>query len=569
MLQDNRKLLEADIFDTDAFSDPTKVAKVQGRIRALRRAMSAAEKAIETATQNGQLSKAKELTDRLTDLEDLIDNQEREIEEAEDLADTEDADAAGAAEDTEDADDADVDQDEDMSDDDDGADGDSEEAEDADDDSDADSEDTDKDSEADGEEDDASGDSEDGEESNNSDASEGDSDKDADNDSSNSSSSSDSDKSDSEEDNNSSSSSGDIGDENDSESDEYNPFEMDPNAVLGKGGKPKNAKDPSLETIIKLLKKLSGDGRRGALDALKEILRSRGYDDTDIPMVEALKPIPKKSLADMSDDEFNDMLNNLLDEIDDITPLPFVDQDEREKRISKIQQTANDTLANRELEIEDNVNLQKDRAALKAREKELDKYRSFKSINQFEINFWRAIKDQVDKYEEEEETPTRINRQYDGEDVIKKGFRSEEKYDENKPSVDLYFDMSGSWTSNTEAVEIGKRAVAAMTEFVDRDEIILNVYYFSNDLATDINDSCLGGGTHAWDKIIAQIKANDAKNVVLMTDSDMDWQAESSAVCRVEGCVWIIWRDGDYSENIVKKLRGDADNEQYSFNSSN
>ncbi len=50
-------------------------------------------------------------------------------------------------------------------------------------------------------------------------------------------------------------------------------------------------------------------------------------------------------------------------------------------------------------------------------------------------------------------------------------------------------------------MEIGKRAVATLKEFVDRDELDLNIYYFSNanydGFATNADDARLGYGTNS------------------------------------------------------------------------
>lgn len=49
------------------------------------------------------------------------------------------------------------------------------------------------------------------------------------------------------------------------------------------------------------------------------------------------------------------------------------------------------------------------------------------------------------------------------------------------------------------------------------------------------------GGTQCWDAIIQQIKHDNAKNVVLMTDRDMESQAADSGTCKIDGEVWFIW----------------------------
>lgn len=113
--------------------------------------------------------------------------------------------------------------------------------------------------------------------------------------------------------------------------------------------------------------------------------------------------------------------------------------------------------------------------------------------------------------------------------------------DESIPIINFYFDVSGSWTSHPDAVEIGKQAVATVKEFKDRGECELNVYYFGNTISNDMYaPGVWDAGTSAWNEILQNIKATGAKNVVLMTDQDMEYQAARGPVCKVEGCVWFI-----------------------------
>jgi hypothetical protein len=50
----------------------------------------------------------------------------------------------------------------------------------------------------------------------------------------------------------------------------------------------------------------------------------------------------------------------------------------------------------------------------------------------------------------------------------------------------------------------------------------MDLYYFSDDVVTNRNSGALRNGTAAWPKIIRTIASHDYKNVVMMTDSDMN-----------------------------------------------
>ena len=114
------------------------------------------------------------------------------------------------------------------------------------------------------------------------------------------------------------------------------------------------------------------------------------------------------------------------------------------------------------------------------RQKELDKYNNYKSIEQFKINFYNAINDQVETIKQQYKSYGEINPEYEGEDIIVKADVEKQLPDESIPIINFYFDVSGSWTSHPDTIEIGKQAVATVKEFKDRGECELNVYYFGN-----------------------------------------------------------------------------------------
>lgn len=252
--------------------------------------------------------------------------------------------------------------------------------------------------------------------------------------------------------------------------------------------------------------------------------------------------IKDKSLRELTDDEFADEINKVLDLIDKVKKPDYIDPKDKKDRQTKIQKLANNPLANRELQQEDNIELQKDFQKQKAREKELNKYTQYRTIEQFKINFFRSIKNQVNQVEDEEETYSKINAPMEDAGIIRPGERLDTKLGD-VPRVDLFFDRSGSW-DNAEAIRIGNEAVATIKEFADRGEINLNVYYFQSQGHNPIistRELKAGGGTDCWDAIIQQIKHDNAKNVVLMTDKDMEYQAAYSGTCKIDGEVWFIW----------------------------
>lgn len=301
--------------------------------------------------------------------------------------------------------------------------------------------------------------------------------------------------------------------------------------ALKAGKMSKRPRKPTIQEIIDQLSNLPDADRESAMDGLRELSAMKNES--------LLEAFGKKSLRELTDDEFADGINKVLDLIDKVEKPDYANPQDKKERIAKIQRLAADPYANRELQQEDSVELQKDYQKKKARQAELNRYSNYKTIDEFKINFFRSIKDQVETVEDEYDSYTRINRHAEDSGLDKPGIRVGD-LPGNIPSVDLYFDMSASWTDNKKAIEIGKEAVATIKQFADKGEIKLNVYYFSNELTTDINSPVLGQGTRAWSKIIQQIKANNTKNVVLMTDLDMERLAENGPTCVVQGEVWFI-----------------------------
>ena len=191
---------------------------------------------------------------------------------------------------------------------------------------------------------------------------------------------------------------------------------------------------PTIDEVIDIISSLPADDKNSAIQGLQDIL------DDSISLSEAFEG---KSLRELSDDEFADGINAVLDLIDKIQEPDYIDQDDKEARKDKIRKLANDPIANRELQIEDNIELQKDFQKTKARQKEMNKYSNYKTIEQFKINFYRSIKDQVERVEDDEETYARINAPMDDAGVIRPGERLND-LPGDIPSVDLYFDRSGS-----------------------------------------------------------------------------------------------------------------------------
>ena len=338
---------------------------------------------------------------------------------------------------------------------------------------------------------------------------------------------------------------------------------------LGAQGKmsKKESRDPTIDEIIKELQSISQKGRQGAARALKDILSNRGINDFSESLGKKVlkEAIEDKALEDIDDEEFSDFVNTILDEINNVTPVAYSDPDERKV---KVKQAMENNLETRDIEMEQEMQVRADKRRKRANQSELDKYTNYRPISEFYVDLYRTIADQVKQVEIDNQSYDEINPEYD-DDVIMKADVTQYEQRQEKPSIDFFFDVSGSWEDSD--VELGKRFVSSLKEFVDRDELELNIYYFSDIVGQDLASVRNYGGTTAWTKILDTIKSNNAKNVVIMTDGDMDrYAARSGKKCLVEGVVWYIWKLGDYyttgAQELPKYLKGMQGTTQYAFN---
>ena len=329
---------------------------------------------------------------------------------------------------------------------------------------------------------------------------------------------------------------------------------------LNLGGGEQEPRDATLKDIIKQLKGLSAEGKRGALAALQDIINSR--KPTTESLTEAVKGV-----REMTDDEFGDYINSTYDLIDQVEALDYEDEEELKKKKAKVGQWSTDPKTLKELEAEDDVALEKDFRKEKAREKENTKYAKVGTLDEFKLNFYNAIKHQVEMVIQEYQSYNEINAEYESEDVIMKADLTQEIPEEVIPVIDIYFDVSGSWDS--EDIEIGKKAIATVKEFEDAGEIKLNIFYFSNGVSNTFESTraLYGTGTRGWREVLKNIKATEAQNIMVMTDDDIEYlgDAKQGPTCRVDGCVWFLWKNGLASPSCVSHLIGRQGNYQYAF----
>ena len=298
--------------------------------------------------------------------------------------------------------------------------------------------------------------------------------------------------------------------------------------------------------------------------------------EKSIEALESLTEAKAKSLADISDEEFNIMVNRVFDAISAVgdNDLTFTSEEERALKAKEIKTDLGSRETQQELSDEDIAAIRAETQAVKAREKETAVYRkpaasSFKGFQEFLNSLYRAVALQVQTNEVQDDTWSAINRRYSGTSVLKQGQRKNELPDRKIPIIDFYFDCSGSW--GPDDIEVGKKAVSTLVDMEEKGQIKINIYYFSNHVFNDMQSALDEGGTQAWNDIVKNVISTQATNVIIMTDSDMEdwWEGSRSGKpalrYTVPGYVWYLWRDGQNAPRLPRDLKGRGGVQQFSF----
>ena len=150
----------------------------------------------------------------------------------------------------------------------------------------------------------------------------------------------------------------------------------------------------------------------------------------------------------------------------------------------------------------------------------------------------------------------KINKTYANTSIIRAG--TTRRAETHIPLINVYFDASGSWDESM--IEIGKRGVAALNQYVHQGKLKIKVYYFGDYVSE--TRSGTGGGTGALPRIIQHIKDTKADNVVIMTDGDMEHQGGPVSPVTVPGAVWTLFVDAE-SERVRENIRGQKLNKTF------
>lgn len=333
-------------------------------------------------------------------------------------------------------------------------------------------------------------------------------------------------------------------------------------------------KNKKLDAMKKVLKTLVKGEKDGAYYALLQILNKRG--DTSIDANTELKKIfdsksiiyrnnknesfqeAYKSMELMDDDEFEDTIGEILNDINTISPVTF--EQGKDARISKITQD-NTSRNNKKLTDEDKKNKIAELHA-KANKDEISKYSAnrFSDTAEFISDLEDAIVSQIKLKHQKEQTYSVENRRHSGSSILVKGTRDNILPQTDAIKLILYLDCSASFNSYDISRE--RAFVSSLTKYVDSGDLVIDIKYFAYNIFSDYYSARQQGGTEAWDEILEDINAEEADNVVIVTDSDMEEQAQRSKKTWVPGCVWYIWKYTT-APSMLDHLWGDNGTWQY------
>ena len=204
----------------------------------------------------------------------------------------------------------------------------------------------------------------------------------------------------------------------------------------------------------------------------------------------------------------------------------------------------------------------KKRAAEKKRAEDAAKqFTASATMDGFKIDIQRLIAKEVKAIRST--SWNKINKKYSTTKIIKPGYK--EKENGHVPKLFVYFDQSGSWSA--EEIEIGKQAIAVLDKFVEKGQLKIELYYFSNHIYTDAEHARRDGGTGAGEELINHIRDNKPDNVVILTDDDFDrWdEITMASPVRVNGGVFLLFRAGEVSKRLVNKISSRLFKKIYKF----
>ena len=165
--------------------------------------------------------------------------------------------------------------------------------------------------------------------------------------------------------------------------------------------------------------------------------------------------------------------------------------------------------------------------------KERELRRARDPLNKFRINFQNFIKDQVAG--SRESSWHRPNKNYVGSGYMVPGILSKEST--NIPSINVYWDVSGSFSGFPEKTRGAESAIATINQYVKQGKVVVKAYYVGSKVSNVRSEVEGTGGADGY-AVIQHLKETHPTNAVIISDSDID---VSSGGVTLPGAVWMLF----------------------------
>lgn len=167
-----------------------------------------------------------------------------------------------------------------------------------------------------------------------------------------------------------------------------------------------------------------------------------------------------------------------------------------------------------------------------------------KKLDKFRLSLNKFIYNEVE--EEESDTYSKANMSYEGSGIIMPGHGYK---DRSLPSINVYWDMSGSFYFSPEKTKAAEQAIATLQKYVRAGKIKINIYYHGYSVTSERPDGPTGNNGSA---ILEHIQATKPSNVIVISDSDINCYGPNTVV---PGAVWMIFYN-DVAYQFISNLRG-------------
>lgn len=257
------------------------------------------------------------------------------------------------------------------------------------------------------------------------------------------------------------------------------------------------------------------------------------------------------------DEEDEEEIKKERDELAARGELEEIETDEEQAaRLGEIDDLMNDETTMKGLERDSEQAIQNEKRVTAAKRAST---RGADTLQEFRLSLEQFVKNQIQ--EVKANSWKKFNKKYHNSSLIKPG--KARTPSGHIPRINVYFDQSASWNEND--VRIGEQALASLDKYVDRGEIKIDVYYFSNNVHDNAADARREGGTNAG-KVVRHIIESKPDNVIVMTDSD-GGRFDSTAT--VPGAVWFLWKNGSICYELMEHLRGKRLNKSFNLKRGN